>query len=177
MKREEIIHTFGAKKIAEVGVLRGRFASHLLSTNPEELHLIDPWRVFGKAVYPDHSQKTQEDWDKTHDFVQNKFSKDYRVNVHRGTSEEIASKFPDGYFDLVYIDANHTYEFCKLDIELWLPKVRKGGIIGGHDAVEALGVLRAWTEAFGKDNVRLTTEYNENTTHRKYPKSWFYKKK
>ena len=35
--------------------------------------------------------------------------------------------------DAIYIDANHTYEAAKQDIELWYPKVRKGGMICGHD--------------------------------------------
>ena len=46
----------------------------------------------------------------------------------------IASKdFEDGCLDFVYIDANHSYDFVKKDILAWMPKVKKGGIIGGHD--------------------------------------------
>ena len=35
--------------------------------------------------------------------------------------------------DFVYIDGNHDYEYVLGDIELYYPKVRDGGVIGGHD--------------------------------------------
>jgi predicted O-methyltransferase YrrM len=36
-------------------------------------------------------------------------------------------------FDAVFIDGNHSYEYVKKDLENYLPKVRKGGIIALHD--------------------------------------------
>lgn len=39
----------------------------------------------------------------------------------------------DEIADLVFIDADHRYQSTKLDIGLWLPKVKKGGILCGHD--------------------------------------------
>ena len=44
-----------------------------------------------------------------------------------------ACRFEDKSLDFVYIDANHSYSYVKEDILAWLPKVKKGGIIGGHD--------------------------------------------
>lgn len=49
-------------------------------------------------------------------------------------SETAASIFRDDILDFVFIDADHLYESIKQDIELWLPKVKKGGILAGHDA-------------------------------------------
>lgn len=53
--------------------------------------------------------------------------------ILRLTSLQAAALFPDEFFDGVYIDANHKYEHVKQDITLWLPKVRKGGVLAGHD--------------------------------------------
>lgn len=53
--------------------------------------------------------------------------------------------------DFVYIDGLHTYEQCKKDIENFLPLVKKGGYIGGHDYSSAWpGVKKAVNEIFGK---------------------------
>ena len=49
------------------------------------------------------------------------------------TSEEAVKHFDDETLDAVFIDLTHTYEAVKEDIQLWMPKVKKGGIISGDD--------------------------------------------
>lgn len=58
----------------------------------------------------------------------------------------------DGSVDFVYIDANHEYDFIKSDIQMWLPKVKKGGILSGHDFIQMdrIGVIRAVRELLGE---------------------------
>ena len=46
---------------------------------------------------------------------------------------EAARRFPDGYFDWIYLDATHTYGAARADLEAWYPKVRVGGLVSGHD--------------------------------------------
>jgi len=48
-------------------------------------------------------------------------------------SVEASKTFPDESVDLVFIDGNHGYSYAKQDILAWLPKVRVGGILCGHD--------------------------------------------
>jgi hypothetical protein len=47
-------------------------------------------------------------------------------------SAEGKSEIPDE-LDFVYIDGNHQEEFVSEDIVNYFPKVRSGGVIGGHD--------------------------------------------
>lgn len=64
---------------------------------------------------------------------------------------QAAAHVEDGWADFVFIDAAHSYQAVKGDIEAWRPKVREGGWFGGHDYHSAHpGVIRAVDEAFGK---------------------------
>lgn len=51
----------------------------------------------------------------------------------RASSVEAAAQYPDESLDFVFLDADHSYEAVKADIAAWWPKVKKGGIMGGHD--------------------------------------------
>jgi predicted O-methyltransferase YrrM len=50
-------------------------------------------------------------------------------------SEDAVKSFDDETFDVVYIDADHSYESVKRDIASWRPKVKRGGVLCGHDYV------------------------------------------
>ena len=56
----------------------------------------------------------------------------------------------------MFIDAAHDYENVKLDIQHWLPKVRVGGIIAGHDYDPRWeGVIKAVDESFSGKNIEI----------------------
>lgn len=59
-----------------------------------------------------------------------------QVIVHRGYSSEILEQFPDSFFDWVYIDGNHLYDYVRKDLEVSLRKVKPGGFITGDDYTE-----------------------------------------
>lgn len=69
-------------------------------------------------------------------------------------SWEAPKFFKDASIDAVFIDADHVYESVKKDILAWLPKVKKGGFISGHDYCdEHPGVIKAVNEIFGNEKV------------------------
>ncbi len=64
-------------------------------------------------------------------------------------SVRAARLFPDGSLFFCFIDACHEYESVRADIDAWLPKVRPGGILAGHDySPKSPGVVRAVNELF-----------------------------
>lgn len=74
--------------------------------------------------------------DMVYDSVRRRFESEVNagvVKIHRSPSEEAAVEFSEGYFDWVYIDANHQYEFVRRDLDLYSPRVKKGGLITGDD--------------------------------------------
>lgn len=55
------------------------------------------------------------------------------INIVRQVSWEAASTYPDESLDFVFIDAGHDYASVAKDLIAWLPKVKKTGILSGHD--------------------------------------------
>ena len=56
-----------------------------------------------------------------------------RADIMRMSTHDASRFVPDDSLDFVFIDADHSYEGCKQDIEDWACKVRKGGLVSGHD--------------------------------------------
>jgi hypothetical protein len=66
---------------------------------------------------------------------------------HRMTSVEASKLYENNSLDFVFIDACHEYECVKEDIISWLPKIKNGGVIAGHDYIpEFFGVVMAVDE-------------------------------
>lgn len=57
---------------------------------------------------------------------------DYYTAIKR-RSIEAANLFKDKSLEFVFIDASHEYEDVKNDINAWMPKVKPGGVLAGHD--------------------------------------------
>lgn len=83
-------------------------------------------------------------------------------------SLEACKLYSDKSLDFVFIDAAHDYENVKKDILAWLPKVKIGKFLAGHD-YNGKEVAQAVHEVLGKD-VEL------RCTSGGWP-SWFFVKK
>ncbi|HXQ28969.1 MAG TPA: class I SAM-dependent methyltransferase [Gemmatimonadales bacterium] len=153
---------------AEIGVHLGDFSAEILRiVTPTRLHLIDPWKYesgpeYRAMLYGGQLQFGQAEMDDRYAEVMWRFRKERdqgQVSVHRGASSIVSQEFPDGYFDWVYIDGNHLYEFVKQDLECFLPKVKVGGYLTGDDYVEGrrevAAVRRAVTEFLHTQSVHL----------------------
>jgi len=106
---------------AEVGVSCGYNAHSMLTHSSITLVLVDDYKNYVEC--PDAESKANSLLELFKD----------RIQFIKKSSVEAAKQFPEGHFDYVYIDAGHTYEDVKSDIEAWLPKVSLGGMIAGHD--------------------------------------------
>ncbi len=60
------------------------------------------------------------------------------------------------YFDIVFVDADHLYNSVKEDILTWIPHVKEGGMLAGHDyGGRHRGVKKAVDEIFGLENIEI----------------------
>jgi precorrin-6B methylase 2 len=64
-------------------------------------------------------------------------------------TDEAAKYFNDEEIDVIFVDGGHSYEAVMKDIEAWLPKMKRNGIMAGHDYTAWEGVNKAVTEIFG----------------------------
>lgn len=125
------------KLAAEVGVDQGVFSKLILSTWDGQLVLVDAWRQFPRADYDDTANVSDaEHMERYSKCIASVAPYGDRATVVRGVSPDVAGLFKDALFDLVYIDANHSFNACLADIEAWTPKVKQGGCICGHDYMD-----------------------------------------
>jgi len=68
------------------------------------------------------------------------------VRVVNSDITQAASLYEDESVDFVFVDASHYYEPVRNDLWLWYPKVKKGGLMGGHDYFEKGDVKKAVDE-------------------------------
>lgn len=146
----------------EIGVEQGDYSQLMMdSWNYDHYYLVDFWQA-----YSDNPKMTQEKQDAKYQAVVDRFKDNPKVTVVRDTSEHACEMFEDSVLDWVYIDADHSYEAVKRDIEAWYKKVKVGGILAGHDYMpdgeyygEQFGVKSAVDEFAKRNNlmVNLTT--------------------
>ena len=149
---------------AEIGVQKGRFSEHLLRYwRGTTLYSIDPWRTLASHEYVDVANVSQKEHDRFYaDTVRRLKPFKGRSTILRMTSQEAAGQIADRSLDFCYLDGDHSYEAIRQDIELWYPKLREGGLLGGHDFVAdgeyeygSFGVQRAVKEFVAKANLEL----------------------
>jgi hypothetical protein len=120
---------------AEVGVKRGNNARAMFAaTVPSKLHLIDPWGKDTDHAYSAHeAQATMQGYYEAVAKWSALPENGGRIEVVRDYSTVAATRFPEGYFDWVYIDGLHDYENVYADLSAFLPKIKPGGFLFGDD--------------------------------------------
>jgi len=154
---------FGNKPVVgvEVGSGAGGNAVNILSGWKEitKLWCVDCWLIY--QGYTDFIKESDQTQLRNECIIATVFHP--RMHIIIDLSVEATKRFKDKSVDFVYIDANHAYKYVKEDILAWTPKVKKGGIIGGHDLdwedPEKKGefaVKKAVEEIFGSALVKNT---------------------
>lgn len=165
----ELLHGRELNRVAEIGVFKGENAFALLENLPINLYIgVDPY-----ARYPEFDDNlsvkngvmANANLDMEYKIIRRKsllFGGQFQIL--RSYSTEAAKYFDEETFDFVFIDGNHYYDYVLADIKCWLPKVKQGGIIAGHDYVKKIncGVIRAVKELL------------PNHKYNKKAKTWWY---
>ena len=136
--------------VVEVGVWKGRSISTILDicrTNHNRLVAVDTWSPDLRD--PGYQEAATRD-------ILAIFRENLRLLGHTRTVEILqedsahaCDHFSDRSVDLVFLDADHAYESVSRDLEAWLPKVARHGLLCGHDYTSRPGVRRAVEDMFG----------------------------
>lgn len=126
---------------AEIGTYRGvnafEIATHL---QPSKLFLIDHYN-YSNTTNKNNITSSEEDLTAARNNLKIFPQAEFIIKP----SVEAAKGFEDNYFDFIYIDAEHTYESVKQDMESWFPKLKPNGLMAGHD-FKIEGVMKAVKE-------------------------------
>lgn len=136
--------------MAEVGVYAGASTEiFLTSGRVRTVVAIDAWQDYADADRMAARPFAWQDVRDTFDVLAERWNtvRPDSVLTYPHASPQAAGAFPDGWFDFIYLDACHTYAAVRADLAAWLPKIKAGGLIGGHDHIAAFpGVAQAVAE-------------------------------
>lgn len=156
-----LIQSNNFRTYVEVGVWKGDLFDYILKRCPNlvKMYGVDPYlsTAYNSKQGGTINTIQQETFEIIYNTIKSKFADYFKVHILRMTSKTAAKRFNDNSLDFVYIDADHSYEAVKNDIKLWYPKVKKGGILAGHDYISATpGVIKAVDECINGATIKYT---------------------
>lgn len=155
---------------AEIGVAEGRHAKQMCEQSQGiKLLCVDTWERY--RGNPRGGPQSQHDRNYG---IAKRVLKPFDCEIVKARSLDAVRDVPMESLDFVYIDANHGFDWVMTDIIEWGKRVRRGGMISGHDhyTFRGAGVIEAVDVYIQMHNVKewfLTNEKKE--------KSWFFIKK
>ena len=143
-------------KFVEVGAWKGRSACFLAveiinSGKQISFDVVDTWQ--GSEEHIGYDILNEDGLFK--EFIRNIEPVKQIINPIRMTSLEASSLYEDESLDFVFLDASHKYEDLQNDLKAWLPKIKKNGVLAGHDYESWPEVTRAVNDFFSSHDLRF----------------------
>ena len=118
------------KTICEVGCYLGVSTETFLKFSPQKMYCVDIWGLDSTYIDTDWTNNKISDVEATFRQMASEYS---NVEIIKDYSNNAANLIPDDSLDLVYLDARHNTNDVLNDVKTWIPKVKQGGYLAGHD--------------------------------------------
>ena len=119
---------------AEMGVLAGEFSKQLFTIlNPKKLVLIDLFEGYTGSGDQDGNNMQMYNLQECRNAIQITYCRNPEVILEQGDTVQCLSKYDDNSFDMIYIDADHSFTGVQRDLTMAFQKVKPNGWIMGHD--------------------------------------------
>ena len=137
----------GPVRVAEIGVFCGEMSAQLLSGRPDlYLYMVDSW--LPEDEQPAAYRATRD----SHAHVSRSMQLSYMHRAIAATNFAAARRkvmhmpslcavreIEPTSLDCVFLDGDHSFDGCTADIDAWMPAVRPGGLLAGHDYCPGYG--------------------------------------
>jgi predicted O-methyltransferase YrrM len=128
------------KNVLELGSMVG-MSSYVIASVAKSLSCVDVW-----SDTQDHLSHDQEQAkvyasllpglpNMFESFNKNckEFIESDKIKMYKGNTHDLVNEFLDNNFDVVFIDADHSYQGVSIDFSLYYSKVKPDGFIVFHD--------------------------------------------
>jgi len=155
--RTDLLHLLPKNAvIAEIGVFKGEFSKEILEIcEPSLLYLVDLFCGRTGSGDKDGNNVVETDMAAEYDRLCSMYRYDKHVALVKMPSVTFLADLPCDSLDVVYLDADHSYESISQELALSRHKVKPGGFICGHDYVTQWGVKRAVDEFCEREGLEI----------------------
>jgi predicted O-methyltransferase YrrM len=150
-------------QIVEIGSYCGA-SSSIIATKfiNSNINCVDPWSPYTEDCSIIDLAKQELELKEAEMLFDIVVSKNTNIKKNKMSSVEYCQLILNSSIDFIYIDGNHQYSSVKEDILTWLPKIKVGGIIAGHDYT--------WDSV----KIAITEIFNKNPNKTYCDSSWMY---
>lgn len=142
--------------VVEVGAWVGRSTAclcEIIAANPPAVdhYVVDTWEgTLNEAKHAELIKELKKPLFEV--FIANMFNAGHLPFIRpiQMPSLSAASLFPARFIDFCYIDADHSFQAVKNDLNAWYPKMAKNGLLAGHDY--GWGEVALAVDLFAREN-------------------------
>jgi len=121
-------------RLLEIGIFKGEFFDYIINTcKISSIDGVDLFEGVCSSGNVDGNNSVEYNLDTSYNELSEKYKNTSHVRLIKSDSSKYLSTVEDKYYDIIYIDGDHSYEGVKKDLVNSFNKVKSGGYLMGHD--------------------------------------------